>query len=52
MDEPVPHQHYMACQHYPNALANFFEKRDSCEFGCHKEPLKWHDNGQHRMPGA
>jgi hypothetical protein len=44
-------QNYTACAHHPNALSNFFEKRDYCEFRCEKEPLKWYDNGQHRKPG-
>lgn len=44
-------QVFMACGHYPNALSNFFEKRDHCEFCCEKEPLKWCDNGRHREPG-
>ena len=45
------HQHFVACQHYPNALYNFFHEQKGCEFCCEKEPLKWFDNGKHRMPG-
>lgn len=44
-------QNYMACKHYPDALANFFSHRDNCEFCCEREPLKWFDNGHHREPG-
>ncbi len=47
-----PKQNYMACGHYPNAISNHFEGRTSCEFCCEKEPLKWFDNGHHRMPGT
>ncbi len=45
-------QAYMACGHYPDAISNHFEGRTSCEFCCEKEPLKWFDNGHHRMPGT
>ena len=51
MSQQQQKQFFTACQHYPNALSNFWEKRDSCEFCCEKEPLKWFDHGKHRMPG-
>jgi hypothetical protein len=44
-------QIFFCCKHHPIALWNFWRGRMTCAHGCHKEPLKWFDNGRHREPG-
>jgi hypothetical protein len=35
---------FWRCVHHPSAIDNWWAKRD-CEFGCHKNELRWYDNG-------
>ena len=41
-------QIFWRCEHHPIATENFFEKRTTCERGCHTSPLLWHQNGVHQ----
>ena len=43
-------QHYWRCAHHPSSIANFFEKRTTCEWGCHTQELQWYHGGVHPMP--
>lgn len=43
-------QYYWRCEHHPSAIENFFTNRETCEFECHKQPLRWHDSGFHQPP--
>jgi hypothetical protein len=43
-------QHYWRCEHYPSAIENFFGKRAVCEWCCHTQELRWHDNGIYPTP--
>lgn len=43
-------QHYWRCAHHPSSIANFFEKRTTCEWECHTQELRWYHNGEHPLP--
>jgi hypothetical protein len=47
--EPVVFQHYWRCAHHSSSLENFFDYRTACEWGCHKQALSWHHNGEHPL---
>lgn len=42
-----PVQFFWRCAHHPSAIENFFEKRTTCEWGCHTQELKWYHHGMH-----
>jgi hypothetical protein len=46
---PLPHV-YWRCAHHPVATTNFFERRETCEYGCETSHLRWHDNGDSQLP--
>lgn len=48
--EQAPFQGYWRCAHHLSAIDNFFDRRYSCEWGCHKTTLEWYHCGVHPMP--
>ena len=44
------YQAFWCCEHHQSAIQNFSDKRWNCEWGCHKEELKWFHHGKNPMP--
>jgi hypothetical protein len=45
-----PYQKFWRCAHYPSAISNFFSTRQTCEWDCHTQDLRWHDHGDNQPP--
>ena len=50
MNDQTEFQIFWRCAHHTSAMENFFEKRATCEWDCHCQPLRWFDKGVHPLP--
>ena len=49
-NELETYQNFWCCAHHASAIDNFFEKRTTCEWDCHAQPLQWFHCGKNPMP--